>query len=130
MGLTDKTPFMNELEQRAQDFAVRIRWFVKSLPSTLSNYEDVRQLIKSSGSICANYSESNEALSKRDRVMRLKISRKEAKETAFWISTILKSNDLSSAVAQTGESLNKEANELKNILSAIIIKTETKEKAN
>ncbi|HOW25244.1 MAG TPA: four helix bundle protein [Bacteroidales bacterium] len=121
---------MNELEQRAQDYAVRIRWFVKSLPSTLSNYEDVRQLIKSSGSICANYIESNEALSKRDRVMRLKISRKEAKETALWISTILKSNDLSPAVAQSGESLFQEANELRNILSAIIIKTETKEKAN
>ena len=119
---------MNDLEQRASDFAVSVRWFVKSLPSTLANYEDVRQLIKSSGSVCANYIEANEALSKKDRVMRLKISRKEAKETTFWIRTILKSNDLPSAIAQTGESLYKEANELRNILSAIIIKTETKEK--
>lgn len=119
---------MNDLEQRASDFAVSVRWFIKSLPQTLANYEDVRQLIKSSGSICANYIEANEALSKRDRVMRLKISRKEAKETTFWINTILKSNDLPSALVQTGESLYKEANELRNILSAIIIKTETKEK--
>ncbi|MBP6977464.1 MAG: four helix bundle protein [Bacteroidales bacterium] len=120
---------MNELEQKAADFAVRIRKFIKTLPSTLANYEDVRQLIKSSGSIGANYIESNEALSKKDRVMRLKISRKEAKETAFWINTILKSNELQSSVAQSGESLLGEANELKNILSAIIIKTETREKA-
>lgn len=120
---------MNDLEQRTSDFAVSVRVFIKSLPRTLTNYEDVRQLIKSSGSVGANYIEANEALNKRDRVMRLKISRKEAKETAFWISTILKSNDLSPAVTQSGESLFKEANELKNILSAIIIKTETKEKA-
>ncbi|MDD5508244.1 MAG: four helix bundle protein [Bacteroidales bacterium] len=119
---------MNDLEQRTSDFAVSVRWFIKSLPQTLANYEDVRQLIKSSGSICANYIESNEALSKRDRMMRLKISRKEAKETTFWISTILKSNDLSSSIAQPGESLLREANELRNILSVIIIKTETKDK--
>ena len=120
---------MNDLEQRTSDFAISVRWFIKSLPQTLANYEDVRQLIKSSGSLCANYIESNEALSKRDRMMRLKISRKEAKETTFWISTILKSNDLSSAVTQSGELLFKEASELRNILSAIIIKTQTKDKS-
>ena len=120
---------MNDLENRTLDFAIRVRWFVKSLPSTLSNYEDVRQLIRSSGSIGANYIEANEALSKRDFIMRLKISRKVAKETAFWISTILKSNDLSSAVTQSGDLLFKEATELRNILSAIIIKTQTKDKS-
>ncbi len=120
---------MNDLEQRTSDFAVSVRWFIKSLPQTLANYEDVRQLIKSSGSICANYIESNESLSKRDRMMRLKISRKEAKETTFWISTILKSNDLPSNTVQLGETLFKEVTELRNILSAIIIKTETKEKS-
>lgn len=117
---------MNDLEKRTLDFAVKVRWFVKSLPSTLTNYEDARQLIRSSGSIGANYIEANEALSKRDFVMRLKISRKEAKETTFWFRTILSSNEINSTIAQAGQSLLSEADELRNILSSIIIKAETK----
>ena len=46
--------------------------------------EDARQLIKASGSVGANYIEAEEALSKKDFVMRIKISRKEAKESWYW----------------------------------------------
>lgn len=70
-----------DLEERTLEFAKRTREFVRMLPKTLANIEDARQLIKSSGSVGANYIEANEALSKKDFIMRIKICRKEAKET-------------------------------------------------
>jgi len=42
-------------------FAKRVRAFVKRSPRTIANIEDVRQLVKSSGSVGANYIEANEA---------------------------------------------------------------------
>ena len=57
--------------------------FVKRLPRSLCNIEDVRQLVRSSGSIGANYIEANESLSKKDFLMRIRIARKEAKESGM-----------------------------------------------
>ena len=61
---------------------------MKKLPRTLANIEDSRQLVDSSGSVGANYIEANEALSKKDFVMRIKICRKEAKESRYWLRLI------------------------------------------
>ena len=67
------------LEKRSYEFARRVRALVKLLPRTISNTEDGKQLVRSSGSVGANYIEANEALSKKDFTMRIKISKKEAK---------------------------------------------------
>lgn len=77
-----------DLELRTFKFAQLIRTFIKSLPKTLANIEDTRQLVRSSGSVAANYIEANEALSKKDFAMRIKISRKEAKESRMWLKLI------------------------------------------
>ena len=74
-----KTSKKYDLEDRTLDFAKEIRLFLKSIPKTMSNLEDAKQLIRSSGSIGANYIEANESLSKKDFLHRVKISRKEAK---------------------------------------------------
>mgnify|MGYP003631933038 CR=1 FL=1 len=76
------------LENRTLEFAKTTRAFVKVLPRCTSNFEDGKQLIRSSGSIGANYIEANEALSKKDFKMRVKISRKEAKESAYWLKLV------------------------------------------
>lgn len=76
-----------DLEERTFQFAKAVRIFIKGLPKSISNYEDGKQVVRSSGSVGANYREANEALSKKDFVMRIKISRKEAKESAYWAST-------------------------------------------
>ena len=68
-----------DLEERTFLFAKNIRLFIKQLPKSLLNIEDIKQVLKSSGSIGANYIEANEALSKKDFVMRIKISRKHAR---------------------------------------------------
>ena len=77
-----------DLEDRTLRFASEVRSFIKQLPKTVVIMEDVRQLVRSSGSVGANYIEANESLSKKDFVMRIKISRKEAKESRYWLNLI------------------------------------------
>ena len=72
-----------DLEDRTFRFASSVRTFVKQLPRTVSNAEDVRQLVRASGSVAANWIEADAALSKKDFLMRVKICRKEAKESRF-----------------------------------------------
>lgn len=76
-----KPPY--DLEDETFIFAKDVRNFVKTLPKTQANFEDGKQVIKASGSVGANYREANEALSKKDFAMRIKISRKEAKESEY-----------------------------------------------
>ncbi|MBW6459980.1 MAG: four helix bundle protein [Bacteroidales bacterium] len=113
---------MYDLEERTLKLAIDVRNFTKILPKAISNYEDAKQLIRSSGSIGANYIEANESLSRKDFNMRLKISRKEAKETIYWLRIILNANQ-NQEIAIACEALIKESIEIKNILSSIIIKT-------
>jgi len=96
-----QNPKPYDLGERTKKFAKRIRRYVKDLPKTLANIEDAKQLIKSSGSTGANYIEAEEALSRKDFIMRIKISRKESKESRYWLELI-----------ETKESQNKEKNEL------------------
>jgi four helix bundle protein len=74
-----------DLEDRTFQFADAVRHFVKHLPRTLANTEDVRQLVRASGSVAANWIEADEALSKKDFLMRAKIRRKEAKESRLFL---------------------------------------------
>ena len=110
-----------DLEERTFQFAKAARLFVKTLPKTIANIEDGKQLVKASGSVGANYREANESLSKKDFSMRIKISRKEAKESAYWLRLIHETNNLKNA--NEAKSLIKEANELKKILSSILEKS-------
>ena len=99
-----------------------IRLFIKTLNKTIANIEDSKQVVRASGSIGANYIEANESLSKKDFVYRIKICRKEAKESAYWLRLINETNQLDNK--QEAENLMQEAIELKKILSAIIGKSE------
>ena len=77
-----------DLENRTFRFAELVRAFVKELPGTVSNIEDIRQLVRASGSVAANWIEADEALSKKDFVMRVKICRKEAKESRLFLRLV------------------------------------------
>ena len=115
----DKNPKPKyDLEERTFQFAKRVRMFVKTLPKSISNHEDSIQVVKSSGSVGANYREANEALSKKDFLMRAKISRKEAKETIYWLRMINETNNLKNH--KEAEGLIREGTEIKKILSKII----------
>ena len=84
---------------------------------TVANEEDSRQLIKASGSVGANYREANNALGRKDFLMRIRISRKEAKESAYWLKLISETNTLENPAESTH--LLREATELVKILSSI-----------
>jgi four helix bundle protein len=110
-----------DLEDRTLEFAKRVRSIVTKLPKTTGNFEDGKQLIRSSGSVGANYIEANEAVSKKDFLFRIKICRKEAKESCYWLKLIDTNNikDLEEASV----SLVTESTELMKIFGAILQKS-------
>jgi len=110
-----------DLEERTLRFAGKIRDFIKKLPKTIGNIEDGKQLIRSSGSVGANYIEANEALSKKDFGMRIKICRKEAKESKYWL--LLLDTDNKQDLEKTCQELSKESTELMMIFSSIMRKS-------
>lgn len=109
-----------DLEERTFQFAKDIRIFVKNLSKTTANFEDIKQVVRSSGSVGANYIEANEKLSDKDFDYRIKICRKEAKETIYWLRLIKETNE-NSNIEMIDELIN-EVTELKKIFSAILIK--------
>ena len=111
-----------DLEDRTLEFAKNVRKFVKGLPRTIANGEDVRQLVRASGSVGANYIEANDSLSKKDFVMRVKISRKEAKESRYWLRLLDTGGQ--EPLDSTRSALIQEATELMNIFGAIVRKSE------
>jgi len=108
-----------DLEDRTLKFAISVRNFANKLPKTIVSIEDLKQLVRSSGSIGANYIEANESLSKKDFILRIKISRKESKESIFWLSLIAYNNFL---LEKERQALIKEATELMMIFSSIMRK--------
>jgi four helix bundle protein len=111
-----------DLEDRTFLFAKEVRTFIKDIPRTVASIEDTKQLVRSSGSIGANYIEANESLSKRDFLMRIKICRKEAKESRYWLQLIEVSRD--SKLKEIRDVLVQEATELTSIFGAILRKSE------
>ena len=111
-----------DLEERTFEFARETRSFVRGLPKTLCNIEDAKQLVRATGSVGANYIEANEALSKKDFLMRVKICRKEAKETRYFLR-LLFTADKKELEAKRAD-LIQEATELMNIFGAICRKSE------
>lgn len=110
-----------DLEERTYQFAKDVSLYIRKLPRTITNIEYERQVIKSSGSVGANYIEANEAFSKKDFRLRIKICRKEAKESAYWLRLIIETNN--EIYRKDGIPLYKEAIELKKIFCSIIEKT-------
>ena len=110
-----------DLEERTYQFAADCRKLIKKVARTISNIEDCKQLARSSGSVPANYIEANEALSKKDFVMRIKICRKESKESVLWLRLLdIEDKDMDRERIR----LRQEATELMKIFGSILRKSE------
>jgi four helix bundle protein len=109
-----------DLEERTFQFARASRTFVKLLPRTITNIEDVKQFVRASGSIGANYIEANEAIGKKDFVMKIKICPREAKEIRYWLRLI----DADRKLEPEQRRLLGETEELMKIFGAIVRKLE------
>lgn len=116
--MADKHNF--DLEKRTLEFAKRVIRLCKTLPQTTINREIICQLIRSSGSVGANYREANDALSKKDFVYRVRITRKEAKESHYWLQLLEEANPM---LAEEVSMLVNESVELKKIFSSIADKS-------
>ena len=110
-----------DLEERTARFAERCRDYVRKLPRTISNIEYGKQLIRASGSQAANYIEANEALGKKDFQHRIRICRKETKESCLWLRLSQPGNNQDLEKEKLG--LLKEDAELRNIFTSILNKT-------
>ena len=113
------TKRLYDLEERTMLFAKNVNAFIRQLPKDISIIENGKQLIRSAGSVAANYIEANEALSKKDFIMRIKICRKEAKESRLWLNLI----QPPAQANQTRDKLIDEATQLMKIFGAILAKT-------
>jgi four helix bundle protein len=120
-AMDERRPY--DLEDRTRGFAQRVRKFVKRLPRTVANLEDIKQLVKSSGSTGANYIEANESLGKKDFLMRIRIARKEAKETGYWLHLVVDCGT-DPGIQSERNALVQESTELMRILAAILRKSE------
>lgn len=82
-----------DLEERTLRYAKDVRKYLRSVTRDVINIEDIKQCTRASGSIGANYREANDSLSKKDFLMRIKISRKESKETIYWLNLTMCNKD-------------------------------------
>ena len=105
-----------DLEVRTLEFARRVSALVERTPKTISNIEYCKQIVRSSGSTGANYIEANESFGKKDFLMRIKICKKEAKETRYWLQ-LMKLHDTDT---EEQSILLQESGELMNIFGAIL----------
>ena len=113
-----------DLEKRTTEFAKAVIRACGNLPRNPINDRLVGQAVGAAGSVGANYREANDALGKKDFLQRLRIARREAKESLHWLELVSEAN-----IHQDKEIklLIKENEELKNILSSIIRKLEKAE---
>lgn len=107
-----------DLEERTLEFARSIRGYCLGKQSAYLIQDDLKQVIRSSGSIGANYIEANDGLSKKDSILRMKIAKKEARETIYWLKLL-----------DAPEDLIEEARQISFILASIINKLSEKERS-
>jgi four helix bundle protein len=107
-----------DLEERTYLFAKSTKEFLKSIDKNIHNVEYYKQLIRSSGSVAANLIEANESFSRNDYSHRIKICRKEAKESILWLRLI----DVAEATEIMRKAQIQEATELMRIFGAILEK--------
>ncbi|MHB8105088.1 MAG: four helix bundle protein [Dehalococcoidales bacterium] len=107
-----------DLEKRTTEFAKAVIKLCKRLPRNPINDRVVGQVVGAAGSVGANYREANDSIGNKDIILRMKIARREAKESQHWLELILEANNNETDIRP----LIKESIELIKILSSIIIK--------
>jgi len=113
-----------DLEERTERFSLRVRNFCLKLKRDIINIEYIRQLIRAVGSVAANYIEANENVGQGDLKFRIKVCRKESKESGLWLRHILTYD--SEELEKERLELCQEAFELQNIFGSILKKLNSK----
>ena len=109
-----------DLEERTLNYSKRIIKMCQTLPKNIINFKLVDQIIRSGTSLVANYREANETETKKDFCFRIRLCRKEAKETIYWLDLIMEANK---NFIDRIKPLKEEATELMKIFAAILNKS-------
>ena len=80
--------FEHSLEERCHEFGKRVRRFCRKLKVDPANLQDIKQLVRASGSVGANYIEANENVGDGDLKYRIKVCRKESKECMHFLGLV------------------------------------------
>ena len=115
---TTQKPY--DLEERTYAFALEVRHFLRHLKWDPVSWSDIKQVLRSSGSIAANYLEALEAVSPDDYLYRIRISKKEARESGLWLKLISDSNPIDHSIHESLNHLIIETEELVKIFSSIV----------
>ncbi|MDQ7817133.1 MAG: four helix bundle protein [Melioribacteraceae bacterium] len=110
-----------DLEERTFQFAKDVYLLCKKIKNKYITFEYVDQVIRASSSIGANYREANDALGKKDFTFRVRISRKEAKESTYFLRLMRDVED--TGFNSEFDNLIQESIELTKIFSSIIEKS-------
>lgn len=108
-----------DLPERTFKFALAVRACVSRSKWTREQWTDIDQILRSSGSVAANYIEANNAVSKPDFMLRIRIAKKEASETMLWLR-LLEATSQDPPIKATLSTLFQEADELTRILATIL----------
>ena len=108
-----------DLEERAFKFALTIRACISGSKWTREQWTDIDQILRSSGSVAANYIEANNAVSKPDFILRIRIAKKEASESMLWLR-LLEATSQDDALKTALRALFQESDELTRILATIL----------
>ena len=109
-----------DLEERTLEFAKGVINLCKKLSQNTINFKLIGQLVDASTSVGANYREANEKLSKKDFAHKMRITRKECKESTYWLRLSKEANPKFSGEIDT---FIKESQELRSIFTSIIEKS-------
>lgn len=105
-----------DLEERTAKFGEAIIEFCQSLVETSVTKPLISQIVRSGTSVGANYCEADDAVSRKEFMLKIGTCKKESKETRFWLRMIAKAVPGSRSKARP---LWKEATELLLIFAAI-----------
>ncbi len=114
--------FEHPLEERCHQFGKRVRKFCRAVKKDIANNEDIKQLVRSNGLVEANYIEANENVGKGDLKYRIKVCRKESKESVHFLGLIELFED--KELEKERDWLIDEANQFRKIFSSMIKKLE------
>ena len=111
-----------DLEERTYAFALEVRMFLRNTKWDPVSWPDIKQLQRSSGSVAANYVESVESISDADSLYRLRVTKKEARESGLWLRLLNDCNPIDDNTHQALHVLISETEELVKIFASIIRK--------
>lgn len=112
------------INERAFKFAVRVINLCKSLPKDETNRILINQVIRSATSIGANLEEASGAHTKAEFINCTNISRRESRETDYWLRVIYEVNN--QTIKNRMKELLKESDEIVSILVSSVKKLQGK----